>query len=434
MAADRAETLRRARALMVSCSPRPGQSLAESLRPEDFQPFPNLRRPPSLWLEPEPEPGPGPGPELEPGPGPQRKRQPEPEPVPEPEPEQRPQRQRHRRRQPEPAQHPQPEPEPEPKPRLNPADSTESDSSESDAEGKADGDSPGHHSLVSAVSREDFAVHNMVAKLEEVLEATREQVRQARAECAAVTKERDEARARLKASKHKSAQLRKVLEGIEQRSAEMVDGFQQELAAGRRAQAQDRAALLRSREENEQLQASLAELRVEHTEAVARLVWHISLRGVSRDTMFGTAERGPESTTLPHPSVRPVPGHASPDGNASGKNAADDAAHPDDRRGAEAGGPERAGTATEGEAQIGSRIPRAQGAGAGGEPAGPTGPALTAEERSISLHSLRPWEPLLERLDSAIVHSEEALADSEVRHAEALTHERAHDAVAAREG
>ena len=30
-----------------------------------------------------------------------------------------------------------------------------------------------------------------------------------RAECAAVTKERDEARARLKASKHKSAQLRK---------------------------------------------------------------------------------------------------------------------------------------------------------------------------------------------------------------------------------
>ena len=52
----------------------------------------------------------------------------------------------------------------------------------------------------------------------------------------------------------------------------------------------------------------------------------------------------------------------------------------------------------------------------------------------ISLHSLRPWEPLLERLDSAIVHSEEALADSEVRHAEALTHERAHDAVAGRKG
>ena len=421
MAADRAETLRRARALMVSCSPRPGQSLAESLKPEDFQPFPNLRRPPSLWLEPEPEPGLGPELEPEPGPERQRKRQPEPEPEPEPEPDQRPQRQRHRRRQPKPAQHPQPEPTPR---RLNPADLTESESSESDAEEKADGDSPGHHSLVSAVSREDFAVHNMVAKLEEVLEATREQVRQARTECAAVAKERDEARARLKASKHKSAQLRKVLEGIEQRSAEMVDGFQQELAAGRRALAQERAALLRSREENEQLQASMRELRVEHTEAVARLVWHISLRGVSRDTMFGTAERGPESTTLPHASVRPVPGHTSPDSNAGGKNA-DDAAHPHDRQGAEAARPERAGAAAEGEAQIGSRIPRAQG----GEPAGPTGSALTAEERSISLHSLRPWEPLLERLDSAIVHSEEALADSEVRHAEALTHERAHDAL-----
>ena len=154
---------------------------------------------------------------------------------------------------------------------------------------------PAHYEFVRAVK--SGQLHTLVEKLEQALTASQLQSKRAERAVAEVARDRDLLAAQLDSSKEQCSQLRSVLRTVEERTNGIVDTFEAKLAETENALASERRALANERRHRQKLEENAARLQEDYAEAVARLVWHISLRGVSHQQIFSNANKIPKHTS-----------------------------------------------------------------------------------------------------------------------------------------
>ena len=153
---------------------------------------------------------------------------------------------------------------------------------------------PAHHEFVRAVK--SGQLHTLVEKLEQALTASQLQAKRAERAVAELARDRDLLATQLDSSKEQCSQLRSVLRTVEERTNGIVETFEAKLAETESALAAERRALTNERRHRQKLEENAARLQADYAEAVARLVWHISLRGVSHQQIFSNANKTPKHT------------------------------------------------------------------------------------------------------------------------------------------